>query len=128
MSDDEIAVPKELREFMPEGAEITRLGKSNGSKRQYRYGNLHIREYEDEFLVHVDRVDPRRDPIGHLIYDAPEVLVGLACGILTAYAVKKNAGNKSPASLDRAISLITSIVSGYAGYSATKRVKEYLKK
>lgn len=126
MPDDEIAVPKELREFMPDGAEVSHLGKSNGSKRQYRYGNLHIREYEDKFLVHVDKVDPRKNPIGHLVYDAPEVLVGLACGIFTAYAIKKNVRNKSPANLDRAFSLITSIVSGYAGYSATKKIKKYL--
>lgn len=126
MSNDEIAVPKELREFMPDGAEVTLLGKSNGSKRQYRYGNLHIREYDDKFLVHVDKIDPRKDPIGHLVYDAPEILVGLACCIFTAAAIKKNTHNKLPTNLDRAFSLITSIVSGYAGYSTTKKIKKYL--
>ncbi len=126
MSGDEIVVPKELREFMLEGAEVTLLGKSNGSKRQYRYGNLHIREYDDKFLVHVDKIDPRKDPIGHLVHDAPEVLVGLACGIFTASAIKKYIHNKSPTNPDRAFSLITSIVSGYAGYSTTKKIKKYL--
>ena len=71
MPGDEIEVPKELREFMLEEAEETILGQKNGAVKQYRYGNLHIREYPDKFLVHNDRIDPRKDPIGHLVYDAP---------------------------------------------------------
>ena len=78
MPRDEIVVPKEIREFMLNRAEETFLGKKNGAKKQYRYGNLHIREYEDKFLVHTDKIDPRKDPLGHLVFDAPEVLVGLA--------------------------------------------------
>ena len=62
MPGDEIEVPKELREFMLEGAEETFLGQKNGADKQYRYGNLHIREYPDKFLVHNDKVDPRKDP------------------------------------------------------------------
>mgnify|MGYP006989142310 FL=1 len=77
MLGDEIEVPKELREFMLEKAEETLLGKKNGAYKQYRYGNLHIREYDDKFLVHTDKIDPRTDPIGHLVHDAPEVLIGL---------------------------------------------------
>ena len=59
MPGDEIEVPKELREFMLEEAEETFLGQKNGAKKQYRYGNLHIREYDDKFLVHTDKIDPR---------------------------------------------------------------------
>ena len=58
MTWDEIKVPKEVRPFMLEEAEQTRLGQKNGAIRQYRYGNLHIREYEDKYLVHTDKVDP----------------------------------------------------------------------
>ena len=43
MPRDEIEVPKELREFMLEGAKETTLGQKNGAKKQFRYGNLHIR-------------------------------------------------------------------------------------
>ena len=74
---DEIEIPKELREFMIDGAEETVFGQKNGALKQYRYGNLHIREYDDKFLVHTDKIDPRKDPIGHLVYDAPEVLIEL---------------------------------------------------
>jgi hypothetical protein len=52
---DEIEVPKELREFMLEGAQETMLGQKNGAKKQFRYGNLHIREYDDKFLIHTDK-------------------------------------------------------------------------
>jgi hypothetical protein len=73
MPGKEIEVPKELREFMLDEAEETLLGQKNGAKKQYRYGNLHIREYDDKFLVHTDKVDPRTNPFSHLAYDAPEI-------------------------------------------------------
>lgn len=115
----EIEVPKELREFMPDRAEQTRLGLRNGADRQYRYGNLHIREYRDRLLVHTDRVDPRRDPLGHLIADAPEVLAGLACAALggAAYALFSKS-RSAPAGL------LAAAASGWAGYAACKRIKE----
>ena len=40
----EIEVPKHLRQFMLEGAQETNLGDKKGAKKQYRYGNLHIRD------------------------------------------------------------------------------------
>ena len=119
MSENEIEVPKELREFMLEKAEETFLGQKNGANKQYRYGNLHIREYDDKFLVHTDKVDPRENPIGHLIHDAPEVLVGLACAVLggvkTISAIKQK---KSPVT-----GILGSLVLGYAGYLITKKIK-----
>ena len=56
----EIQVPKHLRQFMLEGAMETKLGDKKGARKQYRYGNLHIREYDDKFTVHLDKVDPRK--------------------------------------------------------------------
>jgi len=120
MSMDEIEVPKELREFMLEEAEETFLGKKNGAYKQYRYGNLHIREYNDKFLVHTDRIDPRKDPIGHLVHDAPEFLVGLACAALGgAKAISALKQKKSPVA-----GIVGSLVLGYAGYLITKKLKD----
>ena len=82
MSSDEIEIPKELRPFMLDNAKLTSLGQKNGATKQYRYGNLHIREYDDKFLVHMDKIDPTKNPLGHLIVDAPEVLIGLALASL----------------------------------------------
>ena len=126
MPGDEIEVPKELREFMLEEAEETFLGQKNGAKKQYRYGNLHIREYDDKFLVHNDRIDPRKDPIGHLIYDAPEVLIGLACAIFGGSQIAKKVMNTNSKKLTFTSGLFSSIIFGYIGYLATKKIKNYL--
>ena len=126
MPGDEIEVPKELREFMLEQAEETFLGQKNGADKQYRYGNLHIREYDDKFLVHTDRIDPRKDPIGHLVYDAPEVLIGLACAVFGGSQIAKKVLNKNSKKLTITSGLFSSIVSGYFGYVATKKIKNYL--
>ena len=120
MSENEIEVPKELREYMLEKAEETFLGQKNGANKQYRYGNLHIREYDDKFLVHTDKVDPRENPIGHLIRDAPEVLVGLACAALGgAKVISALKQKKSPVA-----GIVGSLVLGYAGYLITKKLKD----
>ena len=126
MSRDEIEVPKELREFMLNGAEETLLGQKNGSKKQYRYGNLHIREYEDKFLVHTDKIDPRKDPLGHLIHDAPEVLIGLGCAIFVGSKVGKSFLNKKSKTNSFSTGLISSIVAGCFGYYASKKIKNFL--
>ncbi|MHA7648214.1 hypothetical protein [Nitrosopumilus sp. S4] len=125
MPGDEIEVPKELREFMLDGAEETILGQKNGAVKQYRYGNLHIREYDDKFLVHSDKVDPRKDPIGHLVKDAPEVLIGLACAIFGgSYVGNKFHDKKSKPNFTN--KMISSIIAGYLGYNMTKQIKNYL--
>ena len=126
MPRDEIEVPKELREFMLENAEETILGHPNGASKQYRYGNLHIREYPDKFLVHNDLVDPREDPIGHLIHDAPEVLIGLACAAFGGSLVAKKVAKNNSKKLAAASGLFVSAVSGYLGYLAAKKLKKHL--
>lgn len=126
MPGDEIEVPKELREFMLEKAEETFLGQKNGADKQYRYGNLHIREYNDKFLVHTDKIDPRKDPIGHLVYDAPEVLIGLACAIFGGSQIAKKIHNNKSKKSSLSYSFISSIISGYIGYATSKKIKNYL--
>ena len=126
MPGDEIEVPKELREFMLEGAEETFLGQKNGAEKQYRYGNLHIREYNEKFLVHTDRIDPRKDPIGHLVHDAPEILIGLACAVFGGSQITKKFLKKKSKKSIFISSLITSIISGYLGYTVTKKIRNSL--
>jgi hypothetical protein len=127
---DEIEIPKEIRHFMLDEAEETMLGQKNGAKKQYRYGNLHIREYDDKYLVHMDKVDPRQDPIGHLIHDAPEILIGIASGIIigkrvtsSIYKLQKNI----PFSKNTSIltGLVISAITGYASYSFIKKLKKF---
>ena len=112
---------------MLEEAEETILGEKNGAQKQYRYGNLHIREYDDKFLVHTDKIDPRVNPLGHLVHDAPEVLIGLACGIFTGINSAKNFSNNNSKKISLANVLSSSIISGYLAYTTTKKIKKYLK-
>ncbi len=126
---DEIEVPKQLRQFMLENAQETTLGQKNGAKKQFRYGNLHIREYDDKYLVHMDKVDPRKDPLGHLIFDAQEVLVGLAgaavgAAVIGSYIYKMK--KKSPTRKQQSIigGLAASLVTGYTSYKISKKLKE----
>lgn len=120
---EEIEIPKELGSFILDKAEETSLGQKNGAKKQYRYGNLHIREYDNKFLVHVDKVDPRINPLGHLVSDAPEILIGLASAVIgggkVASFMKKNNKNSIVPGV------IASLVFGYLGFSLTKKIKKF---
>ena len=135
--DREIRVPKGAREFVPDWAEETVLGEPQGSRRQYRYGNLHIREYDDCYTVHTDRVDPRRDPLGHLIRDAPEVLIGAGCGLAAgalAYVASKNMGGGSSRSDSEGtgrpllVAAAAAAATGCASYAAAKEIRRRLRR
>jgi hypothetical protein len=56
-----------------------------GSKASYRKGRLHMHDMGDHYAVHVDRIDPKEDPVGHLKDDAPETLAMGVVGSVTAY-------------------------------------------
>jgi hypothetical protein len=93
-----IIIPKSVRPIID--YEETFLGTKKGAKKQFRYGKLHIREYRDHYIVHMDKVDPRKDPMGHLLIDAPEYLIATIAGLreakqagCTVYTEKK--GNNS---------------------------------
>ena len=132
MTFDEIEIPKEVRPFMLEQAQETKLGHKNGSNRQFRYGNLHIREYDDKYLVHMDRINPHDDPLGHLVYDAQEILIGLASGALggakvASYIYKKSNKTKKDKKVATAVGIVSSIAIGYAGYKIAKKAKQVIK-
>jgi len=84
----EISISKEVLLSLEEyGFTETLLGDAKGSVRQYRNSSgLHVREYYDKFVVHEDKVDPRVDPIGHLIRDSPETLFALGSAFLLSQA------------------------------------------
>lgn len=122
MALEEIEIPKELGSFILDKAQETPLGQKNGAIKQYRYGNLHIREYEDKYLVHTDKVDPRKNPLAHLVLDAPEVLVGLASAVIgggkvVSYMKQNNKSSILPG-------VLASLVFGYLGFSLTKKIKD----
>ena len=130
MDDGEIEVPKSVRPIMMESAEETRLGEKRGAKKQYRYGNLHIREYYDKYVVHFDKVDPRKDPFGHLLNDSPETLLGIASSIWIGRKVgsdvfKKRKERSRNALLESLLmGALASISAGYLSYNIGKQIKK----
>ena len=125
----EIEITLDLKRVVLMGAEETKLGDKKGALKQYRKGTIHIREYADKLTVHADKVDPRTDPLGHLLHDAQEVLIGLAGAAISGaaigsyiYKIKKN----SPFRREQAIigGLATSLAAGYASYKVSKKLKE----
>ena len=87
--DDEgsIIVPKSVRPTID--YEVTHLGNKKGARQQFRHKNLHIRDYGDYYTIHIDNIDPRKDPLGHLLIDAPEFLIG----IISAVSIGKLVGS-----------------------------------
>ena len=116
--EDNIIVPKAVRPIID--FKETVLGAKKGARKQYRYGNLHIRDYDTHYTVHVDRVDPLRNPLGHLLVDAPEYLAGAAAALVVGRRVgaevynrrKKEGRNSRDAAIDAAV------VGYFAGSSA----------
>jgi hypothetical protein len=48
---------------------------------------LHIREYDEYYTIHNDKIDPREDWFGHLLLDAPEYLVSALSATSIGYKV-----------------------------------------
>ena len=89
----EISISKEvLPSLEGYGFTETLLGDGRGSTRQYRNSSgLHVREYDEKFVVHEDKVDPRVDPIGHMLKDSPETLFAFGA----AFLLSQNKGSAS---------------------------------
>jgi len=116
-SDGNIIVPKAIRPIID--LKETPLGSKKGAKRQYRYGALHIREYDTYYSVHTDMVDPSTNPLGHLLVDAPEYLAGATAAFIvgrglgtTVYNMRKKEGKSTKDSI------IDAVLGGYIAGSA----------
>lgn len=133
--DDEgcIIVPKSVRPIIDYPQTI--LGNRNGALRQFRLGKLHIREYDDYYSVHSDKIDPVKDPIGHLMLDAPEYLVGILSGTSIYSCLKNDSLNssrknnrKSDSSSERRgrhlPPYLAGLLAAYSSYSITKSLKK----
>jgi hypothetical protein len=132
--DGSIIVPKSVRpiiEYSP-----TVLGGGRGALRQYRAGKLHIREYDGYYSVHSDKVDPLNDPLGHLIFDAPEYLVGMLSGFSIYSTLKEKSTSRSRkngtnskffssiAVKEDPSPYLAGIFAAYTGYALTKSIKK----
>ncbi len=125
---NEIEVPKSVRPIMLDAAEETSLGEKRGAKKQYRYGNLHIREYDDKYLLHLDRVDPRKDPLGHLVRDSPETLLGMVSALYLGKRVanevyRRKAGSRGAVIESLILGVLASVAGSYLGYRFGRSLK-----
>lgn len=100
----EISVSKDVLPSIEEfGFEETILGDLKGSLKQYRNSTgLHVREYRDRFVIHRDQVDPRVDPLGHLVRDSPETLFSLG----GAFIASRKAGSEKRNTLNPLVFLL----------------------
>jgi hypothetical protein len=115
--DGNIIVPKAVRPIID--LEETPLGSKKGAMRQYRYGLLHIREYDTHYSVHTDTVDPSSNPLGHLLVDAPEYFAGATAAFIvgkrlgtTVYNMRKKEGKSTRDAV------IDAVMAGYIAGSA----------
>ncbi len=113
----DIIVPKAVRPIID--LKETPLGSMKGAIRQYRYGVLHIREYDTHYSVHTDTVDPSINPLGHLLVDAPEYLAGSTAAFIigrrlgtTVYNMRKKQGKSTKDAV------IDAVLAGYIAGSA----------
>jgi hypothetical protein len=87
--DDSFLISKEVLPSLEGlGFSDTLLGDPDGCLRQFRNtSGIHIREYENYFEVHKDKIDPGKDPIGHLIRDSPETILAFGAASMLSKRV-----------------------------------------
>ena len=130
-ADGNIVVPKAVRPVID--LQETPLGSKKGAKRQYRYGNLHIRDYGSHYTAHMDKVDPHNNPLGHLLVDAPEYLAATAAATLASryvgrkvYSRCKGEGKSTGEALAQAAAagLVAGLAAGKWAYDATNNIRK----
>jgi hypothetical protein len=120
-----IIVPKSVRPIID--YKETSLGNKKGAKRQFRYGNLHIREYDDCYTVHRDKTDPRRDSFGHLLVDAPEYLASSVSASYIGYKVGQEVHKRKKSTRKKQrTALYDAILAGCLADSTAGLVSSYI--
>ena len=78
-------------EPMETGLFYRSIGEQKGQIADYRLSlknsesGIHVVEFRDHYSVHVDRFDPARHPVKHLVHDSPKTILQLlAAGIIGA--------------------------------------------
>lgn len=125
-----ITIPKSMMQKPPVGCEETILGDLDGACKQYRCDpDIHMLEYPDMYKAHKDRIDPRKDPLGHLVYDSPETLaalfIGSTAGTIVGKIIYDNRKDKSENALWDAImvSSVIALITGLTTYYIVKKLR-----
>lgn len=83
----------EFSKYLPDGHRVPKpensglftksIGEPKGQIADWRSSipnskrGIHVVEFEDRYSVHVDRYDPNKDPVRHLLVDSPRTIVSL---------------------------------------------------
>ncbi|WP_372366147.1 hypothetical protein [Candidatus Uabimicrobium sp. HlEnr_7] len=83
---------KDVQEF-PSFFEETNMGLSKGELKQFRDNrptqSLHIHEFPDYYVAHVDLFNPKFHPVAHGILDTPGIALTLVGGAISVYFLTK---------------------------------------
>lgn len=84
-----IKIPKQNISPFPPDFHISNMGLSKGAIRQYRdrraTQSLHIHEFPDYYLVHVDAFNPEDHPIAHGMMDTPGIFATVVLSAIGIY-------------------------------------------
>jgi hypothetical protein len=130
VDDSDMIIPKSVRPIID--YEEMYLGEKKGANRQFRFGNLHIREYDEYYTVRIDKIDPRNDPFGQLLVDAPEYLAAILSAVSVGSQINSiiNNGKNERATLNNAIipGCIAGSIAGSISYITSNIVKRIIKR
>jgi hypothetical protein len=125
---EEIEISKQVLPDLPLDYKKTRLGDQRGARSQYRSASssLHVREYDDKFTIHIDKEDPRKNPLGHLLKDSPETI---ATAVTTLYFAKRAFERQKKLKDERASSLFNISIMGtlFASFLTLNTIFRFLK-
>jgi uncharacterized membrane protein HdeD (DUF308 family) len=71
---------------------------SSGTIASFRKGRFHVHETKTEWRVHLDRYDPKKNPVMHLVDDAPFILM-ISDTFMTLVMDTRRAGIKNTADI-----------------------------
>lgn len=105
-----LTVSKRVVDEVPDEFTRTRLAAAReGAVASYRDGrrrdSVHVVEYPDRWELHIDRFNPRYEPVGHVLVDAPEQTaeaVGEALGLDRLFGAGRRVGRVARVARDGA--------------------------
>ncbi len=90
---ESVRIDKKPGLSLPSYFHETNMGISKGELRQFRDDNptqsLHIHEFSDHYLAHVDIFNPKFHPLAHGILDTPGITLAIAAGTISAFLIAK---------------------------------------
>ena len=82
---------------LPNDFHESTLGLAKGAIRQFRdtreTNSLHVHEFSDHYLAHVDTFNPEYHPVAHGVIDTPGMTLGIVLGAFGLYMLAKTAKN-----------------------------------